>query len=51
MTIPYPLPPRVVHTHHHEEEGDKRQSSCCIIHVLEHTIRSDQETVEEVSMV
>jgi hypothetical protein len=36
---------RVVHTHHHEEEGDKRQSSCCIIYVVEHTIRSDQETV------
>jgi hypothetical protein len=45
MTIPYPLPPRVVHTHHHEEEVDKRQSSCCIIHVVAHTIRPDQETV------
>jgi hypothetical protein len=29
MTIPCPLPTRVVHTNHHEEEeGDKRQSSC-----------------------
>jgi hypothetical protein len=45
MTIPYPLPPRVVHTRRHEEEGDKRQSSCCIIHVVEHTTRSDQETM------